>query len=80
MSIEVVYRIDRACSNGVVEVYGEPDMGWYEWRIIKGDAKAIQQGRGEILADSGKLGAFGTQYGSATIALRDGLNHDEPPA
>jgi len=67
MTIEVIYRIDRPFADGVIEVYGEPDMGWYEWRILS---------RGEILADSGKVGTYGMQYGSPAVALRDGINAD----
>ncbi len=67
MATEVVYRIDRPYGNGTIEVYGEPDMGWYEWRILE---------RGEIIHDSGRHGQSGMQYGSAAIALRDALIHD----
>lgn len=70
MTIEVIYRIDRPFDGGVIEVYGEPDMGWYEWRIVS---------RGEVIADSGKRGSYGQQYGSPAVALRDALNYDEPP-
>ena len=65
MTIEVIHRIDRPFSDGTIEVYGEPDMGWYEWRILE---------RGEVLHDTRAAG-----YGSASLALRDALNHDEPP-
>ncbi|WP_163650741.1 hypothetical protein [Modicisalibacter sp. 'Wilcox'] len=65
-----IYAIDRPFADGTVEVYGEPDMGWYEWRIIE---------RGDIIHDSGKHGTSGMQYGSPAIALRDALNHVEPP-
>lgn len=61
----MVYRIDRPFADGVIEVYGEPDMGWYEWRIIE---------RGTVIHDTREMG-----YGSPGIALRDALNHDEPP-
>jgi len=70
MTIETIHRIDRPIGDGVIEVYGEPDMGWYEARIIE---------RGEIIHDTGRHGSYGMQYGSAAIALRDALNHDEPP-
>lgn len=65
MSAEVIHRIDRAYAEGVIEVYGEPDMGWYEWRILE---------RGAVIHDTRDAG-----YGSPAIALRDALNHDEPP-
>lgn len=73
MTIEVIYRIDRPFADGVVEVYGEPDMAWYEWRIIE---------NGKTLHDTGRADGYGmgTQYGSPGIALRDALNHAEPPA
>ncbi|MBZ9540516.1 hypothetical protein [Modicisalibacter tunisiensis] len=64
MSTEVLHRIDRPFANGVIEVYGEPDMGWYEWRILE---------RGAVIHDTRDAG-----YGSPGIALRDALNHDEP--
>lgn len=43
-----------------VEVYGEPDMGWYEWRMVGAD--------GRTQRDSKDRG-----YGSPEIALRDAL-------
>lgn len=66
-STRVLHRIDRPWSPGVIEVYGEPDMGWYEWRIVQG---------GTVLHDSGRHGSYGMQYGAAGIALRDALIHD----
>jgi len=51
----------------VIEVYGEPENAWYEWRIIDG---------GRTVQDTGTEGhsAFqGRQYGQAEIALRDAL-------
>lgn len=69
--IEVIYRADRPSgSHGVIEVYGGPAMGWYEWRI---------KDRGSLILDTARRGSFGMQYGSASIALRDALNEDEPP-
>lgn len=62
---EVIYRVDRPCGGGVIEVYGLPDMGAYEWRILE---------RGAVIHDTRDAG-----YGSPSIALRDALNHDEPP-
>lgn len=62
---EVIYRVDRPCGGGVIEVYGEPQDGWYEWRILD---------RGAVIRDTRTAG-----YGAASIALRDALNHDEPP-
>ena len=51
----------------IIEVYGVPDMGYYEWRILDG---------GRVVQDTGTEGhsAFqGRQYGQAEIALRDAL-------
>ncbi len=62
MTIEVIYRIDRPFSDGVIEVYGHRDMGAYEYRILE---------RGEIIHDSRDAG-----YGSPAVALRDALIHD----
>ncbi|SFU98458.1 hypothetical protein [Halomonas korlensis] len=76
MTIEVIHRIERPYAEGVVEAYGERDMGWYEWRIIEGDRDSIRQGGGKMLADSGDHGSFGMQYGSASLALRDALIWD----
>lgn len=68
MSIKTVYTIPAPDSLGAqIEVYGEPENAWYEWRILDG---------GEVLKDTGKDGhaAFqGRQYGQAEIALRDAL-------
>ncbi|MEQ5770043.1 hypothetical protein NFH98_20950 [Halomonas sp. H33-56] len=68
--IDIIYRIDRPCAQGTIEIYGDPDMGWYEARTLE---------NGEVIRDTGRQGSFGMQYGSAAIALRDALNHDEPP-
>lgn len=70
--IEVLYRVDRPSGSlGVIEVYGEPSMGWYEWRV---------KVSGGVIYDTARYGSYGMQYGSASIALRDALNYDEPPA
>jgi hypothetical protein len=66
MTIDILHHIDRVFADDTIEVYGEPDMGWYEWRILS---------RGEIVEDSGNAG-----YRSPTLALRDALNWDAPPA
>lgn len=67
MTIEVIHRIDRPFTEGAIEVYGEPDMGRYEWRVVYA---------GKVLEDSGKRGTYGQQYGSAAVALRDAINWD----
>lgn len=66
--IKTIYRIPSPSSfSAVIEVYGEPENAWYEWRIIDG---------GRTVNDTGTEGhsAFqGRQYGQAEIALRDAL-------
>nr|WP_163503970.1 hypothetical protein [Halomonas socia] len=63
--IDVIHRIDRPFAVGVIEIYGDPNMGWWEWRMLE---------RGAVIHDTKEAG-----YGSPGIALRDALNHDEPP-
>lgn len=74
MPDDTVHRIERPYASGVIEVYRGPEMGWYEWRIMD---------NGQVLYDTGTRanndGAPGAMYGVAGIALRDALNHDEPP-
>lgn len=43
-----------------IDVYGQPDMGWYEWRV--------RTAAGVVLRDTKNHG-----YGNAEIALRDAL-------
>ena len=66
--IKTMYRLPAPDSRTAeIEVYGEPENAWYEWRIIDG---------GLIVRDTGNEGhaAFeGRQYGQAEIALRDAL-------
>lgn len=66
--MKTIYTIPAPDSLGaMIEVYGEPENAWYEWRILDG---------GHIVQDTGKEGhaAFeGRQYGQAEIALRDAL-------
>ena len=66
--MKTIYTIPAPDSLGaVIEVYGEPENAWYEWRILDG---------GRVVQDTGKEGhsAFqGRQYGQAEIALRDAL-------
>lgn len=59
--VQTIYSIPAPFSMGdrTIEVYGDPDMGWYEWRIVAG---------GRIERDTKEQG-----YGSAEIALRDAL-------
>ncbi len=61
--MEIIYTVSVPYGkNATIEVYGEPDMGWYEWRIRE---------TGHIKRDTGAAG--GQQYGQAEIALRDAL-------
>lgn len=46
-----------------IEVYGEPGMACYEWRIV-----GLENAR--VIHDSKNAG-----YGNAEIALRDALNY-----
>jgi hypothetical protein len=66
--IKTLYRLPAPDSRTAeIEVYGEPENAWYEWRIIDG---------GRTVRDTGTEGhsAFqGRQYGQAEIALRDAL-------
>ena len=60
--MKTVYTIPAPDSLGAqIEVYGEPENAWYEWRIIDG---------GRTVRDTG---SEGRQYGQAEIALRDAL-------
>lgn len=61
MSVIVFYRVPVPYSmdDSVIEVYGEADMGWYEWRVVEG---------GRVKRDTKSQG-----YGSAEICLRDAL-------
>ncbi len=76
--MKTIYRIDApdSCA-AIIEVYGDPENAWYEWRIVEG---------GRTVRDTGNEGhaAFqGRQYGQAEIALRDALmwatNLPDPP-
>ena len=66
--IKTMYRLPAPDSRTAeIEVYGEPENAWYEWRIIDG---------GRTVRDTGTEGhsAFqGRQYGQSEIALRDAL-------
>lgn len=57
--MKTIYSIPHPYTDRQIEVYGEPEMGWYEWRFIV-------DGRVEI--DSRDAG-----YGIPEIALRDAL-------
>ncbi len=66
--IKTIYTVPAPDSLGaMIEVYGEPENAWYEWRIIDG---------GRTVRDTGTEGhsAFqGRQYGQSPLALRDAL-------
>lgn len=60
---ETIYKIPAPHSNEQqIEVYGDPDMAWYEWRIIDAQGQTIIDTRNR-------------QYGQAEIALRDALTY-----
>lgn len=66
--MKTVYRIPKPNSlDAVIEVYGEPENAWYEWRII--DGKRVVRDTGT----EGHASFQGRQYGQAEIALRDAL-------
>ena len=57
--MKTIYTIPAPDSqNATIEVYGDPDNAWYEWRIIDGE-RIVQNTNSE-----------GRQYGQAEIALR----------
>ena len=66
--LKTIYSVPCPDSlQGLIEVYGEPENAWYEWRLVD---------CGRIVRDTGTEGhaAFqGRQYGQAEIALRDAL-------
>jgi len=66
--MKTIYSIPAPNSLGAfIQVYGDPENGWYEWRIIDG---------GRTVRDTGTEGhgaLLGRQYGQAEIALRDAL-------
>ena len=58
--MEIFYKVPVPYSfDQEVQVYGERDMGWYEWRVMVGQ---------RVIFDSKEMG-----YGSPGIALRDAL-------
>ncbi len=62
--IKTLYRIPAPNSfSAEIEVYGDPQNAWYEWRIIDS---------GIFVKDTINDGQ-GRQYGQAEIALRDAL-------
>lgn len=64
---ETIYKIPAPYSNEQqIEVYGDPENGWYEFRIVDKN--------GTIRHETNQ------QYGQAEIALRDALIYasDEP--
>lgn len=54
-----IYNIAQPYSNGRAIVYGEPDMGWYDYVLV--DSAGMVEHR------------TGDAYGSPEIALRDAL-------
>lgn len=66
---QIIYTVAHPYRGSArIEVYGEADMGWYEWRIVE---------NGAVSRDTGRDGAGqGLGYGSPEIALRDALNEE----
>lgn len=63
--ITTYYKIPSPNGNKEnIEVYGDGEMGWYEYRIMRGAIAVI---------DTGKESGTGREYGCAEIALRDAL-------
>jgi hypothetical protein len=59
-TIKDMYRVNVPFGEGTIVVYGAPDMGWYEWRVVTPD--------GRTLRDTTDM-----CYGCPEIALRDAL-------
>lgn len=53
------YNVGQPYNNGRCIVYGDADMGWYEYVLV--DSSGLTESRSN------------EQYGSAEIALRDAL-------
>lgn len=64
----IFHEIERPWAPGVVQVYGDPDNAWYEWRLLDGS--------GAVERDSADVGQHGMGYGNTRIALRDALIAD----
>lgn len=70
---KVVYSVPvpYAVRDEVIEVYGDPEMGWYEWRVVwRGRVIGTLRVMDSVLHDTRDTG-----YGCAEIALRDALVH-----
>lgn len=67
MSIETLHKINSPYSmSQYIEVYGDPEMAWYEWRITNDE--------GQVFQDTGtEHNHQGRLYGNPGIALRDAL-------
>ncbi len=66
--IKTLYRLPAPDSRTAeIEVYGEPENAWYEWRIID-DGRTVRD-----TGNEGHAAFHGRQYGQAEIALRDAL-------
>lgn len=66
MSETTIYEIPAPDSmDRVIKIYGDGEMGWYEYRVL--------DGTGRVLVDTGTEGSYGRQYGQAEVALRDAL-------
>lgn len=56
----IIYSVRVPYGDDTIEVYGEPDMGWYEWRVVTPTSAVVRDTKNQ-------------GYGSAEIALRDAL-------
>ncbi len=65
----LIHRVAVPYSMGdrMIEVYGDPEMGWYEWRVLDGQRTEKDTGTEGIGKSRGRM------YGSPEIALRDAL-------
>ena len=61
--MKTIYTIPAPYNEGMIDVYGDPENAWYEWRIIDKAGRIVQ----DTASDGGR------QCGQAEIALRDAL-------
>ena len=43
--MKVMYRVPAPYNGGMIEVYGDPENAWYEWRILAGEPCRLLFGR-----------------------------------
>lgn len=67
--MKTIYTIPSPLSTSeIIEVYGDPENGLYEWRVIDGDLTVW-----DTATHEGYSRFQGSQYGNAEMALRDAL-------